>query len=259
MIRSKHVRLAAAIGVGLLGLTVAGSAFAARMNPTRAPHAARVGFIQHLVSVEGVKSVAELNQDLKKGMTLWDIAHGTQPAKYASPDSLATAILAPIQTRLQTAVSNHRLTATQETGLYDRLHTRMATLVVTPHPLAHLHSVLGRKHAGTPQPNRDGGIRSAFLQTMATACGLKPADIQAAFKTGGKTPLAICQTGTKAPITQKALVSALMSAIQTKLEARAKSMGVNLNQAMEQQILGRIEMGLNVWLTTPIPAGGLHP
>jgi hypothetical protein len=254
MHRTKKARLAAVVAAGLIGLTLAGSAFAAKSSPGMPRLAGHGKFIQHLVSVEGVKSVAELKQDLKTGMTLWDIAHSAQPTKYASPDALATALLAPVQTKLEAAVSNHRLNSTKETTLYNRLHARVVKLVVTPHPFRQLRATLKRG----PAVGRVGGIRSGLVQAMVATCGIKAADLRTAVKTGGKSLLAICQSGTKAPVTQKALVSALTSAIQTRLEARAKAMGVTLNQAMEQQILGRIEAGLNILVTTPIPSGGLH-
>jgi hypothetical protein len=249
MHRTKKARMGAVLAAGVLGLSLAGSVFAAKSSPS-APRAAGHGkVINYIASVEGV-TPAVLKQELKQGKTLLQIAG----SKYASADALATALLAPVQTRLETAVTNHRLTLAQEKTLYDQLHARVATLVVTPHPLRQLRSALQRGPAG----GRAEGIRSGLVQTMVTTCGITAADLRTVFKTGGKTPLAICQGGTKAPVTQKGLVSALMSAIQTRLEARAKALGLTLNQALEQQILARIEAGLNVWVTTPIPAGGSH-
>jgi hypothetical protein len=248
MHRTKHARMAAVLAAGLLGLSLAGSAFAAKSGQSGPQPAGHGKVINYIASVEGV-TPAVLKQDLKQGKTLLQIAG----SKYASADALATALLAPLKTRLDTAVKNHRLTASQETTLYARLHTRVAKLVVTPHPLRQLRSALKGGAAG----GRLGHLKSKLFQTMATACGTTPAALRTAFQAGGKTPLAICQA-TKATVTQSSLVSALMSAIKTRIEARAKALGLSLSQAQEQQILAGIQTGLNVWVTTPIPAGGSH-
>src|SRR5260370_25597491 len=112
MHRTKKARLAVLVAAGLLGLSLAGSAFAARSSPSAPRPAGHGKFVDYIASVEGV-TPAVLKHDLKQGETLLQIAG----SKYASADDLATALLARLKTRLDTAVKNQRLTAGQETTL----------------------------------------------------------------------------------------------------------------------------------------------
>lgn len=241
MNRNKNMLMAIFLAGGLLAVSVAGIASAARSSQAGPLPAGRAGMIGYVASVEGV-TPAELRQGLKAGKTLLQIArrHNT------SADDLATALLARVKTRLDAAVANHRLTSDQETALYNRMHARVAQLVVTPHPFQHLRS--GRVLGAGPHTGRAG-----LLQTMATTCNTTPDALRAAFRAGGKTPLAICQA-TNASVTQNSLVSALVSAIKTRLDKAGQTMGLTSQQ--ESSILARAQNRLNAWVTTSIPAGG---
>jgi hypothetical protein len=181
-----------------------------------------------------------LRQDLKAGETLLQIAGG----KYASADDLATALLARFKTKMRKAVVSGRVSAGQAQATYDRMHARVAQLVVTPHPK------LGMLKGGT-SGKQVRALRRTLLQTFASTCNTTAAALKAAVQAGGQTPLAICQA-TNSAITQDALVSALMSAIKSTLDAAATS-HPRLAQH-ESQILGRIQNRLNTWVTTPIPS-----
>jgi hypothetical protein len=232
-------------GAGLLGLVLIGSAAAARGEVSGPGALGKGGLIAHVASVEGV-TPAVLRQDLKEGKTLLQIAG----SKYASADDLATALLAPVKTRLDAAVAHHRLTAAQETVIYSRLHARVDTLVVTPHPLQHARHLTGPAAARTH-------FKSSVLQSVATLCGTTPKSLQTAFRAGGKTPLAICQA-TNAKVTKDSLVTALTSAFKARLEARAQKLGIVLSPAQEQNLLARVQTRVSAWVVTPLPVHSAH-
>jgi hypothetical protein len=244
MNRTRSALLAAILGGSLLAIPLAFSALAAA--PAQAqPPLGQNSLITYVASVEGV-TPAVLRQDLKEGKTLLQIAG----SKYGSANDLATALLRPVKARLDRAVSNGRLTASQESTIYARLHARVATLVVTPMPK--LRALFG----GSRAPGRIYRAHSALLQTMASACKTSPAALVKALEAGGKTPLAICQS-TNPAITQQSLVSVIMSSFQTKLAAMAGRMGLTPQQ--QNQILSHIQMHVTRWVTTPIPTHGVHP
>ena len=245
MHRTQKGILAAVLGAGVLGLSVTGGAFAARGHHTSSLPQGQGRLAGYIASVEGVTPTV-LKQDLKAGKNLLQIDQTDGNKKYTSADALATALLAPLKTRLDAAVTGNHLTGAQETAIYSRLHTRLATLVVTAHPFQQLRKEMGK---GTR------AARTSLLQTMATTCGTTPTALQAAFKTGGKSPLAICQV-TKPGITQQELVSALMKSFQTRLAAIAKTSGMTAQQ--QSQILSRIQSRLTTWVVSPLPAGGLR-
>jgi hypothetical protein len=149
------------------------------------------------------------------------------------------------------AVSSNRLTASQEDVLYTRLHGRVAQLVTVPHPKLRMLFALGNGAAN----QHANAIRPALLRTLVATCNTTPAALKSAVQTGGQTPLAICQA-TNPSVTQESLVTALLSTIQTRLNA-AVSAGAMTSQ-QESQILARIPARLNQWVTTTIPTGGWH-
>jgi hypothetical protein len=245
MRNTRKVRLAVIAASGLMALSLAGTSFAAKAGHTRVLPAGRAAALNYLAGVEGV-TPAVLQQDLKQGQTLLQIANG----KYASADALATVLLAPVKTRLDAAVTNHQLTSARETKIYNRLLARVDKLVTTPHPFGALRHPMKHGVAGAH-------ARPFLIQTLAPFCKTTPAALQAAFKAGGKTPLAICQA-TNPSVTQETMVSTLVSAFKTRIEARAKSLGFSLNPAREQKLLARIQARLGVWVVAQLPTPGGH-
>jgi hypothetical protein len=200
----------------------------------------------YVASVLGV-TPAVLQADLQAGQTLLQIAG----SKYASADDLATALLAPLKTKLDTATSSNKLTATQASTLYTQAHAAVAKLVVTPHP------ALGKIFAGTRGArgaHKAGGL-SGLLTTLTTACNTNATALKAAITTGGKSLLAICQA-TNPSVTQSGLVSTLLAALKTKLDKAVAAKTVTA--AQESTMLAKAQAYLTTLVTTPIPAGGLH-
>ena len=229
----------AIVGSGLVALVLAGVASAARGSQAAPPSPARAPIVAYIASVEGVTPTV-LKQELKAGKTLLQIAGG----KYSSAGDLATALLAPVKTRLDAAVKTKRLTAAQETAVYTPLRARMTQLVVTPHPLRSVGAALKKATGG-----RASAVQSDLVSIVARTCGTTPAALQKAFQAGGKTPLQICQA-TKPSVTQNGLVSALVGGARTRLDAAAKALGLSPQQ--EGQILAQIRARLNTWVVTPI-------
>jgi hypothetical protein len=238
--------MAALIAGSLIILPLAGLAFAASSGQTGPRNHAKAGLISYVASVEGVSS-AVLHQDLQAGETLRQIAG----SKYASADDLATALLSRFKTKMDRAVSNNRLTASQEDALYNRLHGRVAQLVTIPHPKLRMLFAHGKRAAG----QHALAIRPALLRTLVSTCNTTPAALKSAIRTGGQTPLAVCQA-TNPSVTQESLVTALTSAIQTRLDAAVSANAMTSQQ--ESQILSQIQSRLNQWVTTTMPAGGWH-
>jgi hypothetical protein len=246
--------------VGLmLALTVAAvplaqSAFAAHSGRAKANHGAagakattlkvttvkRSGVVAYVASVVGVTPTV-LHADLKAGQTLLQIA-GT---KFASADALATALLAPVKTRLNQAAAGNKLSATQASTLYTRVHTAAAKLVVTPHPA--LRAVVAAVHGARG--------RLGLLKVLTTACNTNATALKTAITTGGKTLLAICQA-TNASVTQSGLVSTLLASLKTRLDRAVTAKTITTTQ--ESTRLTRAQARLTTLVTTPIPAGGLH-
>jgi hypothetical protein len=200
----------------------------------------------YVASVLGV-TPAVLQANLQAGQTLLQIAG----SKYASADDLATALLAPLKTKLDKATSSNTLSATQASTLYTQAHAAVAKLVVTPHP------ALGKIFAGTRGArgaHKAGGL-SGLLTTLTTACNTNATALKAAITTGGKSLLAICQA-TNPSVTQSGLVSTLLAALKTKLDKAVAAKTVTA--AQESTMLAKAQAYLTTLVTTPIPAGGLH-
>lgn len=243
MNRSWKVLAGLVIVAGLVsGAVVASSALAASGHQTKPASQKGNDLVSYVASVEGVTPAA-LKQRLEAGETLFQIAG----SKYASPNDLATALLARFKTRLDSAVSKGTVPATAATIVYNRLHQRVAKLVVTPHP--RLSTLLG----GSKAPAREvvTGVVSAFTST----CHTTTAALRSAFVAGGKTPLAICQA-TNPGVTRDQLVNALMQPIKSRLQSAAASSPVAA--AIQSQLLARIQSGLSTWVVTPLPAGGFQ-
>jgi hypothetical protein len=232
------------------------SAFAAHSGGPKAAHTAGGtagttlkgnGVVAYVAAVVGVTPTV-LQADLKAGQTLLQIA-GT---KYASADALATALLAPVKTKLDQAASTNKLSSTQAGTLYTQAHTAVAKLVVTPHPalgavFAAVHGARGQHGAGA----KLGGL----LKVLTAACNTNATALNAAITTGGKTLLAICQA-TNSSVTQTSLVSTLLASMKTKLDQAVSAK--TITAAQESTALTQAQAYLTTLVTTPIPAGGLH-
>lgn len=239
------------LALGLAATPLAHSAFAQRGGPkikvnangtTSGPKSN--GVLTFVASVVGV-TPSVLQADLKAGQTLLQIAG----SKYASADDLATALLAPVKTKLDSATTTNKLSATQANSLYTRAHTAVAKLVVTPHPA--LGAVFAAVH-GTQGQHGVGG-RFSVMATLVTACHTSASALKAAIATGGNTLLAICQA-TNPAVTQSSLVSALLAPMKTKLDGAVTAR--TMTSAQESARLTQAETFLNTLITTPIPAGG---
>jgi hypothetical protein len=244
MNRAKKALAAAIFLGGLMSLPFGASVFAAGSVKTGSTLQRHAQLLTYVASVEGV-TPAVLQQDLAAGQTLLQIAGN----KYASAGDLATALLSRFKTRMDAAVSSNKLTASQENTLYTQLHSRVATLVVTPHPTLRMLFAGQHKAAGA----RVGGMMSGVLNTMVATCNTTAAALKTAFQAGGKTPLAICQA-TNPGETQAGLVTALMGAVKTKLDAAVNAK--TITAAQESQLLTRAQTHFNKWVTTTIPVGG---
>lgn len=238
MHRTRKGILAAVLGVGVLALSLTGSAFAAKTHQIGTPSKTRRAFATYVAGVVGERNVTLLRADLKAGKTLLQIAEANH--KFDSADALATALLAPVKARMDRAAARNSTLAGMEATVYARLHARVVKLVQTQHPVLRLRA--GARKAAT-----------GLIQTMVSACQAQnAASLLAAFKAGGKTPLAVCQA-TAPAMTRNDLVSALMTPIKTKLDAVANS--IPALKQHESQILARLQARLNTWVVTPIPAG----
>jgi hypothetical protein len=255
MNRMRMALMGLILALGLGSLPLAHSAFAAhsgntkattRLSGTKATTQKGNGGLTFVASVLGVTPAA-LQADLQAGQTLLQIAG----SKYASADDLATALLAPLKTKLDKATSSNTLSATQASTLYTKAHAAVATLVVTPHPK------LGAIFAGARAArgaHKAGGL-SGLVTTLTTACNTNATALKAAITTGGKSLLAICQA-TNPSVTQSGLVSTLLAALKTKLDQAVAAKTVTA--AQESTMLTKAQAYLTTLVTTPIPAGGLH-
>jgi hypothetical protein len=223
-----------ALGAILMGVSASVLAAAAPSAKVHPKALQRGQIVNRIAAVEGV-TPAVLRQDLQAGQTLLQVAG----AKYASADDLATALLAAFQNALNTSARASKLTASQKAALYARLHARVSQIVVTPHPK--LRMLVGGA----------GGARSSLVATLAATCNSTAAALQAAFKAGGQSPLAICQA-TNPAATQASLVTALAKTLRAKIAKHAKAIGL-LTAQQKRQILQRILARLASWVTTPLP------
>jgi hypothetical protein len=214
-------------------LVLGGAGLAAAAPAT--PPAGRV--VQQIASVEGVTPQV-LRQDLQQGQTLLQIANGT----YADANTLATALLAPVKTKLDAAVSAGKITAAREELAYTTLLARTTVLVVTPHPLPAIRRALaGRLHAGW---NR-------LVQEVAGACTTTPGALTKILRAGGTSVLAACQT-TNAAMTETQLTSVIYAPIKARMD-RAVTNG-KLTAAQEQDLAATIQQVIGTALTTALPA-----
>ena len=62
--------IAAVLVIGVLGLSLTGSAFAASKHQTSAARQSRAGLVTYIAHIVGESTVARLRQDLKAGKTL---------------------------------------------------------------------------------------------------------------------------------------------------------------------------------------------
>lgn len=243
------------LALGLVSAPLAHSALAAHKGGAKlAPRAGGPrtstprthGIPAYVASVLGV-TPAVLQADLKAGQTLLQIAG----SKYANADALATALLAPLKSKLATAIGRTGLSATQANALYTKAHARVAQLVVTPHP------ALGALLAGIHGPNAQHAAhgKAGLLATLTAACNTNATALKAAVTTGGKTLLAICQA-TNPSVTQSSLVSALLAPTQTRLNQAVAAKTITAAQA--STMLTKVQAHLTTLITTTIPAGGLH-
>lgn len=255
MNRMRMTLVGIALAFGLTAVPLTHSAFAAHPGHGKAPNGAlapntanpkQQGGVAYIASVLGV-TPAVLQADLKAGQTLLQIAG----SKYPSADALATALLAPIKTKLDQSASANKLSATQASTIYTKAHDAVAKLVVTPHPaLGAVFSAMHGAHA-----KQGAGTRLGLLTVLTTACNTNATALKAAITTGGKTLLAICQA-TNPSVTQSGLVSTLLASLKTRLDQAVTAK--TLTPAQESTRLAQEQTFLNTLVTTPIPAGGLH-
>lgn len=254
MNRMRMALIGLMLALGLASVPLAHSAFAARSGGTKVTNRATRtrtaghlgnGIVTYVAAVVGVTPTV-LQADLKAGQTLLQIAG----SKYASADDLATALLAPVKTKLDKATSSNKLSATQATTLYTQVHNAVATLVVTPHPA--LGAIIGRMHG--MHAHRGAGRLSVLLTTLTTACNTNATALKTAITTGGKSLLAICQT-TNPSVTQVGLVSTLLATMKTKLDKAVTAQ--KITSAQESTMLTKAQTYLTVLVTMTIPAGGL--
>jgi hypothetical protein len=258
MNRIRMALLGLILALGLVSVPLAHSALAAHKGGTKlttqagtpkAPSNRGAGLAAYVASVLGV-TPAVLQTDLQAGQTLLQIAG----SKYASADALATALLAPVKTKLDQAAGSNKLSATQASTLYTQAHAAVAKLVVTPHP------ALGVLFAGLrgTKAQRTGhvaGGQAGLVTTLTTACNTNATALKAAITAGGKSLLAICQA-TNPSVTQSSLVSTLLASMKTKLDKAVAAKTMTATQ--ESAALSKAQTYLTTLVTTPIPAGGLH-
>jgi hypothetical protein len=251
----------------LAGLALAGSLLvfpvaqitqAAPANPgaTGAQRAHLPLSLSYIASVEGVTPQV-LQQDLQAGQTLLQIAQAAHSQYASSAQMLATALLAPVKSRMDEAVSAHRITQAQENQRYDALLAGVTKLVATPHPQQVLSRSKGPAGAagGTARGHGMLGL-SAVLAPVATACHTTPAALQTAIHAGGKSLLAICQS-TNSSIQESDLVSVIINVFKTRLDAAVKAGYLSASQ--ENKLLAAMTTRIETVITTPLPAGMASP
>jgi hypothetical protein len=195
---------------------------------------------------------------------LLQIAQNAHSQYASSAQTLATALLAPVKSQLDKAVSAHRITQAQEDQRYNALLSRVTRLVTTPHPQQLLGQFRGQtgpsngQHGAAGGPARGHGLLrlSAVLAPVATACHTTPAALQTAIRAGGKSLLAICQS-TNSSIQESDLVNAIINVVKTRLDAAVKAGYLSASQ--ESKILAALTTRIETLITTPIPAGTSTP
>jgi hypothetical protein len=198
--------------------------------------------LDQVASVLGV-STTTLQQDLAAGQTLLQIAG----SKYGSAQALATALLAPIKSKLDRAVADGKLTPAQESLQYTPLLNQAEILVVTPHPR------LASPEAGTAGGDALGSpasVKALLIPIVATSCNTTPDALGAAVQAGGKSVLQICQA-TNPAATLDSLSTAITNAARSRLDAAVAAGAITTSQ--ESKVLAALQANLPTWLTKPIP------
>jgi hypothetical protein len=216
---------------GAMVLGASGTSLAAPATP-------KVGrIVQQIATVEGVTPQV-LRQDLRQGQTLLQIANG----KYADANALATALLTPVKTKFDAAVSAGKITTAREDLTYTTLLARTTVLVVTPHPLQAIrHALAGRIRAGW----------SRMVQEVAGACTTTPSALTKILRAGGTSVLAACQI-TNAPMTEAQLTSVIYAPIKARLDKMVTK--GRLTAAQEQDLGATIQQEIGNALTAVLPA-----
>lgn len=230
----------AAAGMGVLLVAVPLTAFGASQVLGR-PAAHHAAAVRHIARIEGVTPTI-LRQDLKRGQTLVQIAG----RKYSSAGALATALLVRFEARLDRAVQSGVITSARADSVYQRLHARVAIIVSEQHPafkMLHKHGRHGRIRP----------LRRLILRSFAATCSTTPEAALTSIRAGGQTPLAIC-VSTNSAITQRTLVSGMVSAIKAKLDALAATHPILAQH--EATILARVQARLNTWVVSTLPTRG---
>jgi hypothetical protein len=233
-----HRVIAPLLMTAALALGPATGAFAAPKSSTaKAKSPAAASLLTRVAAVEGVTPKV-LRQDLQQGQTLLQIAGN----KYADANALATALLAPVKARLDTAVTNHRMTAAQENTRYAHRLSKMTTLVTTAHPPQSLrHSTKWFKRAKVQQ----------VVYEVAAACQTTPAALTTLVRGGGTSILAACQT-TNPAATQAQLTNIVFAPIKAKLD-RAVAKGT-MAASQEQRAIAKAQAKIGKALTKTLPA-----
>jgi hypothetical protein len=236
----KH-RVMATIGVailaGMVGTSAAGVAQAAPRSVvmTGAPLAA--AGLRYVAQAEGV-SVRVLVSDLRQGQTLLQIAG----SKYSSAADLATALLARVKSRLDTAAGNGTISVAQESQIYAKRLSWMTVLVTTPHPL--------RSELKTAAQSLRGALAKARA-LVAGACTTTPSALTTVLRAGGTSVLAACRQTNPAE-TQAALTAVLFAPIQARLQ-NAEQSGL-LTTTQEAKLGARVQTVIGKAITRTLPA-----
>jgi len=210
--KGRSKKALAAAGVTLAVAAGAGGALAAGGNGR---HGGRPGPAA-IAAYLGL-TPAQLREQLRSGKTLAQIA----VARGKTVSGLEAAIYADVQTHLDRAVANGRLSAAQEQALLTRLKARLDDIV------NHAAPALGR-----PVRPRLGGA-------VATYLGVTPAQLRTELRAGKS----LAQIATGHGKTVAGLKSAILDAVKTRLD-KAVARG-RLTAAQEKTILDRLSAHLD--------------
>jgi hypothetical protein len=202
----------AAVGATLAVAAGAGGALAAGGKGTRGParHPGPVAIASYL----GL-TPAQLRQQLRSGKTLAQIA----VAQGKTVAGLENAIYADVQTHLDRAVANGRLTKVQESALLGRLKSRLDDLV---------------NHA-FPKMDARPGLRGPRLGAAVTAyLDITPAQLRTELRAGKS----LAQIATAHGKTAAGLKSAILGAVKTRLDKAVATK--RLTAAQETALLDRL-------------------
>jgi uncharacterized coiled-coil protein SlyX len=169
---------------------------------------------------------AQLRQQLRSGKTLAQIA----VAQGKTVAGLENAIYADVQTHLDRAVANGRLTSTQESALLGRLKSRLDDLVNHAFP----------KVAARPHRARLAAAVSAYL-------GVTPAQLRTELRAGKS----LAQIATEHGRTAAGLKTAILAKVEARLDQAVASR--RLTAAQETMLLDRLSSHLDQLLERPRP------